>query len=95
MSEICGPSQCGQYPASLFKSVNELQGVDPKSKSEQQSLRLAEDTVTLSADAIEMAKAELKGSAQANNVSFQRIQQTPEGLEIFNQSAKTRFYTQA
>ena len=64
MSEINGCSQCGQYPASLFKTPNERQGLEPANKLDLQQKALNEDKVTLSSDAITIANAQLRASTQ-------------------------------
>ena len=68
MSEMSGISQCGQYPRSLFKSDNEIVGIQSASEKLSanegidQGRGLLEDKVTLSATATEIAEAQLKQS---------------------------------
>ncbi len=66
MSSISGGSECGQYPRSLFKTDNELNGI--QSSSDRMAERsgidkgrgLEADKVTLSADALKIAEAQLQ-----------------------------------
>ena len=63
MSDAIGACQCGQSPSSLFKPGNLSQGAGPSNAVDETSDRpgqtLADDKVTLSADAITIARAQL------------------------------------
>lgn len=67
MPTVSDCSTCGQYPASLFKSSNELQGVESQTDTQRLAATLAEDKVTLSSDAVSLAQAELKAGGQTDN----------------------------
>jgi hypothetical protein len=69
MSDVSSCSSCGQYPTSLFKTTNELQGVEPLSSTERFIKDLTEDRVTLSSDAITLARAEAQTETGVTNLS--------------------------
>ena len=84
-------SQCGQYQPLLFKSVNELNGLEINNASEAYAQKLADDKVTLSSDAISIAKAELE---QSSNSTIKAPTPVSETFPILNNTAaKSSFYT--
>lgn len=64
MSDISGCSECGQYPRSLFKSDNEINGIQSSAhkiadnSGTDKGRGLEADKVTLSAEATEIAQAQ-------------------------------------
>ena len=98
MAAVSGCSTCGEYPASLFKTSNELQGVETQSSSERFANKLAEDKVTLSSDALSLARAELRtqgGNPTTATSSEPNNKDRTDGLAQFNSGPQTTFYTTA
>jgi len=101
MSDFNGISQCGQYPASLFNSPLNTDGINPSDDRLKSENGRDDDKVTLSSDAITLAKADLKANlqmlkpAEDTNTLYNNIKNRDYDALTFslNSAPRTSFYT--